>query len=250
MAEALDTTGIPYLLYTSRLSSALKNRYILTFNTSETFRVIVMDLQLAAHGLNLSCASRVYFIQQCWSGAIESQAIKRAHRIGQTKPVTVEILALKGTIEETMQKRRMKLTGRELGDTKSITDDSVIRDAIKNPKFLECSKEQKLLASPFPLFFIDSGVRSGENGLAPLEADDELNSPSKRFKVSDSSEIPASASSDQKPGNQYLDSQSASPHARIPSSDRPRSVDDAMQIKNPETAVHLKKRRKVLRFAD
>ncbi|ORY73380.1 hypothetical protein BCR37DRAFT_335221, partial [Protomyces lactucae-debilis] len=69
-------------------------------------RVIVMDLRLAAHGLHLSAATRIYFVQQVWSRAIESQAIKRAHRIGQTREVFVETLVLHGTVEEAMTRRR------------------------------------------------------------------------------------------------------------------------------------------------
>ena len=136
LAEALDIIGVEYLLYASTLTAERKSQYIMTFNTSEKFRVMIMDLQLAAHGLNLSTASRVYFIRQVWSGAVESQAIKRAHRIGQTRPVHVETLVLKGTIEEMIYRRRLSLSASEVGDTKNITDDYILRSAIRNPTFI------------------------------------------------------------------------------------------------------------------
>lgn len=134
--------------------------------------MMIMDLQLAAHGLNLSTASRVYFVQQCWSGAIESQAIKRAHRIGQTRPVKVEVLVLKDSIEEAIYKRRMNLTGTQLGDTKLITDDSVLRTAIKNPKFLLEPETRTMVTPSFPLFYIGGDTGEGDQDLAPIEPED------------------------------------------------------------------------------
>jgi hypothetical protein len=58
-----------------------------------------METKVAAHGLNVTAASRVFFLNACWQKTVERQAIKRAHRIGQTKEVFVETLVLKDTIE-------------------------------------------------------------------------------------------------------------------------------------------------------
>lgn len=58
-----------------------------------------METKVAAHGLNVTAASRVFFLNVCWQKSVERQAIKRAHRIGQTREVYVETLVLKDTIE-------------------------------------------------------------------------------------------------------------------------------------------------------
>lgn len=136
LAEALDVCGIAHLIFTHGLSSARKSQYVLTFNVVDTFRVMVMDLQLAAHGLNLSTASRVFFVQKSWSPALERQAIKRAHRIGQTRPVHVETLVLKGTVEEALYRRRARMTGAELGRERSAAEDDAVRSYIRHPKFV------------------------------------------------------------------------------------------------------------------
>jgi len=68
-----------------------------------------MSVQVAAYGIDLSSASRVYFVSPIWQTAMEQQAIKRAHRIGQTKPVYVETIVIRSSIEENMLKRRAML---------------------------------------------------------------------------------------------------------------------------------------------
>lgn len=137
-AQALDLLSIPYLIYTGSLSSKLKNTYIHTFNTTSYFRVMLMDLKQAAHGLHVASASRVFFVNPVWQPNIEAQAIKRAHRIGQNKEVWVETLVLKGTLEEELWKRRRRMSeGERRRAEKSVLDDPVMWDAIKGARFLE-----------------------------------------------------------------------------------------------------------------
>ena len=51
-------------------------------------------------GLNLTAADYVIHMDPWWNPAVEDQASDRAHRIGQTRPVTIYRLVAKGTIEE------------------------------------------------------------------------------------------------------------------------------------------------------
>ena len=51
-------------------------------------------------GLNLTAADYVIHMDPWWNPAAEDQASDRAHRIGQTRPVTIYRLVAKGTIEE------------------------------------------------------------------------------------------------------------------------------------------------------
>ena len=51
-------------------------------------------------GLNLTAADYVIHVDPWWNPAVEDQASDRAHRIGQTRPVTIYRLVTKGTIEE------------------------------------------------------------------------------------------------------------------------------------------------------
>ena len=51
--------------------------------------VLILQIQTSCEGLNLQTYSEVYFTSPHWNPAVESQAIGRCHRIGQTKPVEV-----------------------------------------------------------------------------------------------------------------------------------------------------------------
>ena len=55
-------------------------------------------------GLNLTGADVVIHYDPWWNLAVQNQATDRAHRIGQTRKVTVYKLIAKGTIEEKIQK--------------------------------------------------------------------------------------------------------------------------------------------------
>jgi SNF2 family DNA or RNA helicase len=45
-------------------------------------------------------ASKVICCDLAWNPATENQAVDRAHRIGQTRPVAVERLVIKDTVED------------------------------------------------------------------------------------------------------------------------------------------------------
>ncbi|KAH7419761.1 hypothetical protein BKA64DRAFT_651563 [Cadophora sp. MPI-SDFR-AT-0126] len=141
IAQALECLGIKHLIYAKTLSSARRSQYVVTFNQSEVFRVLLMDVSQAAFGLDMSSASRVYFINPVFSPQVEAQAVKRAHRIGQTKPVYVETLVLMGSIEEVILERRKELSTEEHNSCKTILDDRTMYDWIRNVRFLDLGGE-------------------------------------------------------------------------------------------------------------
>jgi hypothetical protein len=136
IAQALECLGIKYLIYAKSIDTARRSQYVVTFNQTETFRVLLMDVSQAAFGLDMSSASRVYFVNPVFSPQVEAQAVKRAHRIGQTKPVYVETLVLKGSIEELILERKKDMSNEEHNKMKSILDDQSIFDWIRSSRFL------------------------------------------------------------------------------------------------------------------
>jgi hypothetical protein len=95
-----------------------------------------MDITQAAFGLDMKSASRIYFINPVLNPQIEAQAIGRARRISQKKPVTVETLVLRDSVEEVIVKRRGEMTQAEQRKCRSILDDKPIYEWILNARIL------------------------------------------------------------------------------------------------------------------
>jgi hypothetical protein len=132
IAQSLEVLHIDYLIYAKSLTPAIKSDYIVRFNQNPEHRVLLMDIGQAAFGLNLSSASRVFFINPVNRPQVEAQALKRAHRIGQTREVHAETLILKGTIEEAMFERARKMSRAEHKNAKELDDDDGIREIIQS----------------------------------------------------------------------------------------------------------------------
>ena len=62
--------------------------------------LFLISLKAGGVGLNLTAADYVIHMDPWWNPAVEDQASDRAHRIGQTRPVTVYRLVASNTIEE------------------------------------------------------------------------------------------------------------------------------------------------------
>jgi SNF2 family DNA or RNA helicase len=59
-----------------------------------------MSLKAGNLGLNMVAACHVLMLDPWWNPSAEDQAVDRAHRIGQTRPVTVSRLTVKDTVED------------------------------------------------------------------------------------------------------------------------------------------------------
>ncbi len=67
--------------------------------------VLVLNPRAGGTGLNITAANHVIHYSPEWNPAVEDQAAARAHRRGQTLPVTVRRLVFAGTVEEVMAER-------------------------------------------------------------------------------------------------------------------------------------------------
>ncbi|ORY53426.1 hypothetical protein BCR33DRAFT_710861 [Rhizoclosmatium globosum] len=135
--EFCELAGVKSLLFMkSRQATSQKADNVLTFNTTgQDIPVFIMDVSKAAFGLDLSTASRIYFLRPVAETAIYKQAIKRAHRLGCTKPVYVETLAFEGTLEVSSQVDANK-KGNGFGKEKVSVADLKMKDMIDVAPFV------------------------------------------------------------------------------------------------------------------
>ncbi|XP_030748497.1 chromatin-remodeling ATPase INO80 [Sitophilus oryzae] len=67
--------------------------------------VFLLSTRAGGLGINLTAADTVIFYDSDWNPTVDQQAMDRAHRLGQTKQVTVYRLICKGSIEERILQR-------------------------------------------------------------------------------------------------------------------------------------------------
>ncbi|ODQ80654.1 hypothetical protein BABINDRAFT_171014 [Babjeviella inositovora NRRL Y-12698] len=75
------------------------------WQTKPEIFIFILSTRAGGLGINLTAADTVIFYDSDWNPTIDSQAMDRAHRLGQTRQVTVYRLLVKGTIEERMRDR-------------------------------------------------------------------------------------------------------------------------------------------------
>ncbi len=74
------------------------------FQTDPGCTLFLISIKAGGHGLNLTAADYVFILDPWWNPAVEAQAVDRAHRMGQTKPVFAYRLIAKDTVEEKVMK--------------------------------------------------------------------------------------------------------------------------------------------------
>jgi SNF2 family DNA or RNA helicase len=67
-----------------------------SFKQDPKIPVFLLNKICGAVGINLTCATHVLILEASWNPVWESQAIGRAHRLGQTGPITVTRYVLEG----------------------------------------------------------------------------------------------------------------------------------------------------------
>ncbi|XME02903.1 DEAD/DEAH box helicase [Lachnospiraceae bacterium C1.1] len=123
LEEDLKAEKIPYFKITGSTGKEKRLKYVHDFNEGDV-PVFLISLKAGGTGLNLTGADMVIHYDPWWNLAAQNQATDRAHRIGQTKTVTVYKLIAKGTIEEKimeMQEAKKDLADAILsGEQKSL----------------------------------------------------------------------------------------------------------------------------------
>ncbi|KAM0417905.1 hypothetical protein ACHAPD_004251 [Fusarium lateritium] len=86
--------------YDGSMSATQRNIAAHNFRDGKDVKVMLVSLKAGNAGLNLTAASRVIIMDPFWNPYIEMQAVDRAYRIGQQKPVKVYRILTKETVED------------------------------------------------------------------------------------------------------------------------------------------------------
>ncbi|MCF6291512.1 MAG: DEAD/DEAH box helicase [Desulfobacterales bacterium] len=97
--QVLDQKGISYCYLDGATPVRKRKQQVESFQAGQG-DLFLISLKAGGLGLNLTAADYVIHMDPWWNPAVEDQASDRAHRIGQTRPVTIYRLVAKGTIEE------------------------------------------------------------------------------------------------------------------------------------------------------
>ncbi|MFP2907327.1 DEAD/DEAH box helicase, partial [Pyxidicoccus sp. 3LFB2] len=112
--EALEARGVAMQYLDGQTPPAERQARVEAFQRGEG-ELFLISLKAGGTGLNLTAADHVIHLDPWWNPAVEDQATDRAHRIGQTKPVTVSRLVSEGTLEEAIL--ALHAEKRELADS-------------------------------------------------------------------------------------------------------------------------------------
>ena len=135
----LEERGVAY----SYLDGSTRDRETVVKGFVESdVPLFLLSLRAGGTGLNLAAADTVIHLDPWWNPAVEDQATDRAHRIGQTRTVSVYRLITAGTVEESMRQliAAKRSLAREvlggLGEGPSLRADeleTLLRDALAAP---------------------------------------------------------------------------------------------------------------------
>ena len=125
--ERFDARGWRY----AYLDGGTRNRdeVVREFQEDPECRLFLISLKAGGVGLNLTAADYVFLLDPWWNPAVEQQAIDRAHRIGQTRPVVAYRLLTRDTVEERVA--ALQETKRELADALLGPDKGLVAELTK-----------------------------------------------------------------------------------------------------------------------
>jgi SNF2 family DNA or RNA helicase len=120
----LDRRGIQFEYLDGKTQK--REQCVKRFQEREEIRAFLISLKAGGHGLNLTAADYVFILDPWWNPATEAQAVDRAHRIGQDKPVVAYRMIAKGTIEEKIME--LKKGKQQLAESIVTSNSSVMKD--------------------------------------------------------------------------------------------------------------------------
>ncbi|KAF9975056.1 hypothetical protein BGZ73_001416 [Actinomortierella ambigua] len=135
--DGLKEHRIKFTRLDGRMQRNDRTTAMVDFRDKRDVNVILISLKAGGVGLNLTAAQRVYLMDPHWNPSVESQAIDRIHRLGQTKPVDVIRFIINDSIEGNileLQKRKTELA--EMTFSEKLSKQEVLKRRLEELKYL------------------------------------------------------------------------------------------------------------------
>ena len=120
----LQRAGTKAVKLSGGMGVAQRDAVLTAFKEDPDVSVILISLKAGGVALNLTVASHIFLMDPWWNPAAEYQAIDRAHRIGQHKPIKAVRFIIRNTVEERIlrlqDKKRLVFEGTVGGDAASL----------------------------------------------------------------------------------------------------------------------------------
>jgi DNA helicase INO80 len=108
MEEYLAFRHYTYLRLDGSSKISDRRDMVMDWQTRSDIFIFLLSTRAGGLGINLTAADTVVFYDSDWNPTVDQQAMDRAHRLGQTRQVTVYRLITRGTIEERILQRAME----------------------------------------------------------------------------------------------------------------------------------------------
>ncbi|KAL8819051.1 MAG: hypothetical protein Q9223_002429 [Gallowayella weberi] len=131
IADLLVQEKLKYLRMDGRVNPNRRQKLAKGFNNEGRGEIFLISTRAGGTGINLFAANRVVIMDDSFNPTWEEQAVGRAYRIGQTKPVFVYRLTVAGTFEEVIHNQ--SLFKQQLA-TRAVDKRQIARSATRSMK--------------------------------------------------------------------------------------------------------------------
>ncbi len=133
-AYARDLRHWPVCRIDGAVPQPARRAQIAAFNSDPACRLFLLSTRAGGLGINLAAADTVVLFDSDWNPQQDLQAMDRAHRIGQTRPVVVYRLATRATVEQLLletadAKRRLERLVIRKGEFVNLLNNGTPADA-------------------------------------------------------------------------------------------------------------------------
>jgi len=120
--KRLVEEGITFVRLDGTMNPKQRTDAVTAFQYDSNVKVALVSIKAGGTGLTLTAATQAWVMEPGWNPGAQDQAVDRIHRLGQTAPVTVNLMVAQGTIEERiveLQNRKRALASGALGGVKT-----------------------------------------------------------------------------------------------------------------------------------